>query len=269
MYVVGENLMRSARRPERLRQLDFMVVQDLFMTETAQEAHVVLPACSFAEKEGTFTSMERRIQRLRRAIDPLGESKPDYEIITLLAKALGAEWPMATPAELFAELSAAVPQYAGAHYNTLSSAGGTIWFDDRGTGSKSLFSVAEPAAQTELTDQDFPYTLIIGRGRLHRHTGTLVERSFTLAKEEPVAVVEVHADDARAMKLRSGWNVRIRTRHGELIRQVLVSSAVAPGTLYVPLHAQGGYPLKLLSAVLDPVAKIPVMKSCAARLEAI
>jgi predicted molibdopterin-dependent oxidoreductase YjgC len=269
MYVVGENLMRSAMRPERLRQLDFLVVQDLFLTETAQAAHVVLPACSFAEKEGTVTSMERRVQRLNRAILPLGESKPDYEIITLLAKELGADWPLATPAALFAELAAAVPEYSGLNYNSFAAAGGAIWTDDRGKLSKSLFSLAEPAALVEPMDADFPFTLIIGRGRIHRHTGTLLERSFTLAKEEPQPVVEVHADDARAMKLRSGWNVLIRTRHGELVRQVVVSSAVAPGTIFIPLHEKGSHALSLLSPTLEPVSKIPLMKSCAARLEAV
>ena len=269
LYVVGENLHSTVARSERLQQLDFLVVQDLFMTETAQMAEVVLPACSFAEKEGTFTSMERRVQRLQRAISPLGESKPDYEIITLLANEWGAAWPMSTPAALFADLAAVLPLYQDMNYDSLQAPGGAIWSDQRGRLSKSLFSLAEPAAPAEPADTEFPFTLIVGRGRLHRHSGTLLEHSYTLAKEEPVAIVEIHTEDARALKLRSGWNVRIITRYGELVRQVVVTSAVVPGTLYAPLNRRGGQTLSLLSPGLDPVSKTPLMKSCRARLEAV
>jgi predicted molibdopterin-dependent oxidoreductase YjgC len=267
LYVVGENLVRSVPNATALNKLDFMIIQELFMTETAQLANVVLPACSFAEKEGTFTNLERRVQRVRAAIPPLGECKPDYEIISLLAAKMGAEWNYKNAQQIFSEICTVVPMYADLNYDALQAPGGAIWPAARAGVTYSFAHVDSAVPSVEAPDAEFPFSLIIGRGTFHRMTGTLVERSFTLDKEEMVGIVEVNTDDAKALKLRSGWNVKIKTRHGEVLRQVVVTRAVSPGTLYAPIHHKDGKTLALAAWAIEPTSKIPQIKVCAARLE--
>jgi len=267
MYVVGENLARSLPCDSALDKLDFLMVQELFLTETAQHAQVVFPACSFAEKEGTVTNMERRVQRIQRAIAPLGESKPDGEILSLLAEKLGVTLNQPNVQQIFSELSKAVPMYAGLDYEALRSPGGAVWPRASSAMAYAYAPIDAPKPIGESAEVDYPLTLIIGRGSLHRMTGTLIDRSFTLAKEESAGMVEVNTEDAKAMKLRSGWNVRVKTRFGELVCQVVVTRAVAPGVVYLPLPQKGNAALCLASPALETMCKIPQSKACAARLE--
>ncbi len=281
LYVVGENLAWSApdsqRTAQQLSGLDFLVVQDLFMTETSQLAHAVLPAVSYAEKDGTFTNTERRVQRVRKAIQPLGQSLPDYEIITMLANELGASFRDRQPAEVFVELSAVVPGYGGLGYDILDAPGGMRWPLDGHNGSlptgkkevnaRSYIEMSSHRTMSELPDEEYPFTLIVGRTGVHRVTGTMVTRSFTLNKEAPASTVEINTDDAREMKIRSGWPIRIKTRRGEVTRTVVVTRAVPPKTLFVPIHHKDGLTLALVNSVLEPQSRIPEMKVCAAKLE--
>jgi len=283
LYLVGENLAWSApdskRAVQQLGRLDFLVVQDLFMTETAQLAHAVLPAVSYAEKEGTYTSAERRVQRVRKAIQPLGQSLPDYEIITMLANELGATFPNRHPAEIFIELSAVVPGYEGLTYDILDAPGGRRWPLDSHNGSlpisrnqvkaMSYIEIGAYRAMNELPDDGYPFTLIVGRTGVHRVTGTLVTRSFTLDKEAPVGTVEINTDDARELKIRSGWPIKIKTRRGEVTRTVVVTRAVPAKTLFVPIHHKDGLTQALVNSALEPQSKIPEMKVCAAKLESV
>ena len=283
LYVVGENLAWSA--PESAKtlaafdKLDFLLVQELFLTETAARADLVLPAASFAEQEGSYTSLERRIQRVRRAIAPLKGCKPDLEIIQLLANALGAGWPVRKAEELFSEMQQFMPCYSGISWNSIGRPGGVLWpahTDDEECILYRKLIGDRQGAFTEVTtglpfgeepDEEYPFTLITGRPLFHRRSGTLVTRSFTLDKEDPVATVEINTDDAKTLKLRSGWQVLVKTRRGEVRRTVIVTRAVPPGTLFLPIHHKDGLTQSLMPSMLEPESAIPQMKLCAAKLE--
>jgi len=283
LYVVGENLAWSA--PESAKtlaafdKLDFLLVQELFLTETAARADLVLPAASFAEQEGSYTSLERRIQRVRRAIAPLKGCKPDLEIIQLLANALGAGWPVRKAEELFSEMQQFMPCYSGISWKSIGRPGGVLWpahTDDEECILYRKLIGDRQGAFTEVTtglpfgeepDEEYPFTLITGRPLFHRRSGTLVTRSFTLDKEDPVATVEINTDDAKTLKLRSGWQVLVKTRRGEVRRTVIVTRAVPPGTLFLPIHHKDGLTQSLMPSMLEPESAIPQMKLCAAKLE--
>ncbi len=283
LYILGENLAWSApdshAAAAALERLDFLMVQDLFLTETAMKADVVLPAASYAEQEGTYTSMERRIQRVRRAIDPFGESKPDHEIIRALANALGASWPAQSPEAIFREMQQLVPCYDRITWKSLDQPGGVIWPAHRDDETCNLYrkllgdrqgaftDISAGAPVAEETDAEYPFTLITGRPLFHRRSGTLVTRSFTLDKEDPVATIEINTDDVRALKLRSGWQVIVKTRRGQVRRTVVATRAVPPKTLYIPIHHKDGLTQSLMPSVLEPESGIPQMKLCAAKLE--
>ncbi len=283
LYVVGENLAwsapESAKTLAALDKLDFLLVQELFLTETAARADLVLPAASFAEQEGSYTSLERRIQRVRRAIAPLKGCKPDLEIIQLLANALGAGWPVRKAEELFLEMQQFMPCYSGISWNSIGRPGGVLWpahTDDEECILYRKLLGDRQGAFTEVTaglpfgeepDEEYPFTLITGRPLFHRRSGTLVTRSFTLDKEDPVATVEINTDDAKTLKLRSGWQVLVKTRRGGVRRTVIVTRAVPPGTLFLPIHHKDGLTQSLMPSMLEPESAIPQMKLCAAKLE--
>lgn len=283
LYVVGENLAWSAPECAKtlaaLDKLDFLLVQELFLTETAARADLVLPAASFAEQEGSYTSLERRIQRVRRAIAPLKGCKPDLEIIQLLANALGAGWPVRKAEELFSEMQQFMPCYSGISWNSIGRPGGVLWpahTDDEECILYRKLLGDRQGAFTEVTaglpfgeepDEEYPFSLITGRPLFHRRSGTLVTRSFTLDKEDPVATVEINTDDAKTLKLRSGWQVLVKTRRGEVRRTVIVTRAVPPGTLFLPIHHKDGLTQSLMPSMLEPESAIPQMKLCAAKLE--
>ena len=266
LYVVGENLATSMAAAPALARLDFLIVQDLFLTETAQAAHVVLPACSFAEKEGTFTNLERRVQRIRKAITPLGESKPDAEIIMMLANRLGSAWPDRDASSWFAEMQSAHPAYGQLDEVAVSHPGGAVWPVARAGSQYAYAPIDAPAATGDEPDAEFPFILTMGPGRLHRLTGTLIQHCYTLDREEPFSLVEMNPEDAKTLKCRSGSAVRIKTRHGEWVGQAAVTRTVLAGTLYLSVLDREGKALALAGTLLDPKTKIP-LRVCAARLE--
>ncbi|HNW58631.1 MAG TPA: molybdopterin-dependent oxidoreductase [bacterium] len=283
LYVVGENLAWSAPdcgvSAAALDKLDFLMVQDLFLTETAAKADVVLPAASFAEQEGSYTNLERRLQRVRPAIAPLGESRSDLEIIPMLASALGAAWPLRSAAEVFQEMQEVIPCYKNLTWQDLDQPGGVIWPAHHEAESNGLYrqllgdrqgaftEVTAGAPFAEEPDEAYPFALFTGRPLFHRRSGTLVTRSFTLDKEDAVATVEVNNEDARALKLRSGWQVVVKTRRGQVRRTVVISRAVPPRTLFLPIHHRDGLTQSLMPSTLEPESGIPQMKLCAAKLE--
>ena len=283
LYIVGENLAWSAPDSHMvdtaLEKLDFLMVQELFLTATAARADVVLPAASFAEQEGTYTNLERRIQRVHQAILPRGECKTDMHIIQELAKALGAEWPVQTPEEVFQEMQQLMPCYGHITWKTLDRPGGIIWpahadnaacdFQREMLGERqgAFTDVTTGAPSSEEPDEEYPFTLITGRPVFHRRTGSMVIRSFTLDKEDPVATVEIHPDDVKALKLRSGWQVTVRTRRGAVRRTVVASRAVPQNVIYLPIHHKDGLTQSLMPSSLEPESANPQMKICAAKLE--
>lgn len=283
LYVIGENPKLSD--PDRnhlnhaLEKLDFLLVQDIFLSETAQAADVVLAACSMAEKEGTFTNTERRCMRIRKAIDPLADTLPDWQILCRLSAALGYEMNYADPEAIFNEMAALTPSYAGMTYARLGLDGlqwpcpnadhpGTPYLHRhqfaRGKGKFHAIGFLEPA---ELPDDEFPYFLTTGRMFAHFHTGTMTRISPNLNVEQTTGYVEIHPDDALAEEIRDGDMLTIASRRGEMEAPARITPTVRPGTLFLPMHF-GENPTNILTSAeaLDPVAKIPEFKVSAVKI---
>ena len=286
MYVMGENPMvadpdlNHARHC--LEEIEFLVVQDIFPTETAQLAHVVLPGTSFVEQDGTFTATDRRIQRVRQAIEPLGEARPDWQIICQLAQQMGADgFDFASPAEVMDEIAQLTPIYGGVSYGRLEKEGFLHWpvptADHPGTPylhkekfSRGLghFHAIEFKEAAELPDDKYPFLLTTGRLMFHWHTGTMTRRSESLHQEVPEAYVEIHPDDAAAIGLNGASRVRVSSRRGEIELAALVTPHIKPGIVFIPFHFAEAAANALTHAALDPTAKIPEYKVCAVRIEA-
>ncbi len=287
LYVMGENPMVADpdinHAHHALEQLDFLVVQDIFPSETAQLADVILPGASYAEKEGTFTATDRRVQRVRQAIAPLGDSKPDWEIICLLARQMGAQgFDFASPAEIMAEINALTPIYGGITYERLEAGEvlhwpcptpdhpGTPYLHkgkfSRGLGKFHAIAYKDPA---ELPDDEYPFTLTTGRIMFHWHTGTMTRRTEKLHNEVPEAYVEMHPDDARRVGLNGSRRVRLSSRRGQIELAVRVTPRITPGVVFVPFHFAEAAANALTNSALDPIAKIPEYKVCAVKVEVI
>lgn len=283
IYVVGENPMLSDPNlnhvEEALEAVPFLVVQDIFMNETAQMADVVLSAVSFAEKEGTFTSTERRVQLVRPVLDPLGEARSDWEIITDLAKRLGANWQYAGADDIFAEMAPLTPQYAGMSHDRLQL-GGLQWpcptpdhpgtaYLHRGqfTRGKGLFVVADYRAPAEEVSDDYPLILSTGRILYHWHGGTMSRRSPGLDAIAPEAEVEINPRDAGNYDIQDGDPVRVTSRRGEVVAKASLTRRSPPGTIFMTFHYAEAAANLLTIGEVDPDAKIPEYKVCAVRVE--
>ena len=286
MYIMGENPMISdpdiSHVRKGLENLEFLVVQDIFLTETAQLADVVLPATSYAEKEGTFTSTERLVQMVRKAIEPLGDSKADWEIICNLAKIMGSkEFGYGSPAEIMDEIAALTPSYGGIIYDRLRS-GGLHWpcpsKEHAGTpylhkerltraNGKGKFWGIEFKEPAELPDEEYPFILTTGRIMFHFHTGTMTRKTELLNKEVPTGYVEVAPKYAARLALANGEFVLVQTRIGQIRIKVLVTERVLEGVIFIPFHFVECAANVLTNPALDPKAKIPELKVCAAKLE--
>jgi len=294
MYVVGENPLLSEpdlhHAEKAIEQLDFLVVQDLFMHETAERAHVFLPAAAFAEKDGTFTNSERRVQRIRQAIDPPGQARPDWwiacELARRTARRLGTSvsgFDYHHPSEIFDELARLWPSLAGMSYARLESGGlqwpcptpdhpGTryLYADSFPRGKGRFVPVTQGVEAAELPDPDYPFLLNTGRLLYHWHGGTLTRRVEGLLELAPRLEVAVHPADARQLGVDDGGALRVVSRRGELTAYARVTEAVRRGAVFVPfvkLHDSAAN--FLTNSAVDPFAKIPEYKVCAVRLERI
>ena len=285
LYVVGENPMLSdpdqTHVEQTLRGLDFLVVQDIFLSETAALADVVLPATSFAEKDGTFTNTERRVQRVRRAVPAPGEARADWRIVSDLACRMGADWSYTHPREIMAEINALTPSYAGITYDRLDDEDGLCWpcpdTSHPGTpilhigsftrGKGKFFPIAyQPPA--EVADDEFPLTLTTGRMLEHYHTGTMTRRSDGLNELVPAGFAEINPGDAVALGVVDGAMVSVETRRGAISISANVTARVRPGTVFVPFHFWESPANRLTNTARDPMANIPEFKVCACRVSA-
>ena len=283
LYCLGENPMLSdpdiTHVEEALKALDFLVVQDIFLSETARLADVVLPAASFAEKDGTFTNTERRVQRVRKALPPPGEARADWKILSDLARRMGHAMDYPDPSAIQDEIAALTPSYAGIAYERLEAQGlqwpctgrdhpGTpILHKDRFTRGRGKFHAIEFIPPKELPDAQFPFLLSTGRILQHFHTGTMSRRSEVLDRLVSVGAIEIHPDDAARLGVADSQPVRVASRRGEITIQARVTDRVAPGTLFLAFHYRESPANRLTIAALDPVAKIPEFKVCAVRVE--
>jgi predicted molibdopterin-dependent oxidoreductase YjgC len=264
---------------ESLKKLDLLVVQDIFMTETAEFAHVVLPSACYAEKDGTFTNTERRVQMVRKAIDPPGDARQDWEIITDLANRMGYPMHYASAKEIMEEITRLVPIYGGILYERLEDDGlqwpcptkehpGTRYLHkDKFSRGLGLFTPVEYLPPAEQVDEEYPLILTTGRVTFHFHTGTMTRRSPTLNKQSPEGYVEVNPEDARVLGIGNGEVVKVKSRRGEISIKTRVSTIVPMGTVFIPFHFAEAAANMLTNAALDPKAKIPELKVCAVRIE--
>jgi len=281
LYVLGENPMMSDPNlhhvDELLSKLDLLVVQDIFLTETAKRADVVLPGVTFAEKTGTISNTERRVQLSNQAIRPTGDAHQDYEIVADLAARFGHEFPR-SPEALFEEIRALTPSYTGITYDRLREIGiqwpcpneahpGTKFLHrDKFSRGKAVLTPLAYRPPAEEPDAEWNMTLSTGRLLQHFHTGSMSRRSAILDAIVKSGYVEIHPSDARKHGLASGDKVHVSTRRGEITTTVCVTDRVAPSSIFVPFHFAEAAANLLTNDALDPVSRIPEYKVCAARI---
>lgn len=283
LYIVGENPMVSDpdlnHAEKALEHLDFLVVQDIFMTETAQMADVVLPAASFAEKEGTFTNTERKVQRIRKAFDPPGGAKEDTQIVCDLSSRMGYPMSYETSRDIMNEIASVTPSYCGINYERLEK-GSIHWpctgtdhpgtpclHVDQFTCGLGVFHTVDYIPPAELPDEDFPLYLTTGRLLYQYHTGTMSMKSDGLNALAPECFVEISKNDSRKYGTKDGDLLKVISRRGEIEAKTNISEQAVDGTIFIPFHYAEAAANRLTHAALDPVARIPEYKVCAVKIE--
>ena len=264
---------------EALEKLDFLVVQEIFMSETAKLADVILPAASFAEKDGTFTNSERRVQRVRKAIDSPGECRPDWRIICDVAHACGYEMSYPSPKEVWDEIAALTPSMNGIRYDRIEEVGiqwpcptldhpGTQYLHKgvfaRGKGEFAAIGYRPPA---ETPDSEFPFILSTGRTLYHYNAGNMTRKSEISTDIQAENFVEVNADDAEKLSIQDGASVKVATRRGDVNAVARVSGRVRPGVIWMPFHFAEDAANRLTNSAFDNVTWTGEYKVCAARIE--
>ncbi len=286
MYILGENPFLSEPNVNEVRKgltnLEFLVVQDIFLTETAEFADVVLPATAALEKMGTFTNTDRRVQIGRPALAPPGEARLDWEIICEISTRMGYPMSYASTSEIFDELVSVTDSHRGLSYDNLGSTGklypcpnpdesdGTVvMFGDRfpTEDGRARLVAAEHTGADELPDSAYPFILVTGRVLEHWHTGVMTRRSRALSAIEPDAFVEVHPDDCKRLGIVDGDFVQVRSRRGEVTLAVRVGTETQPGSVFIPFHFREASANILTTDKLDPDGKIPEFKFCAVQVE--
>jgi formate dehydrogenase alpha subunit len=289
-YVMGEDPLTSepnlSHARHALEKLDFIVCQDIFMNSTLEMADVILPSCSFAEKDGTFTNSDRRVQRVRQAIRPIGDSRPDWVIISDLALRLedrlsltpSAGWEYHHPGDVWEEMRRVTPDFRGITYDRIDREGGVHWpcpdldhpgtpclFADDFPRGRGKFWTIEYGTESEQPDEEYPFILSTGRVLYHWHGGTL-SRHSKLDEIWPEPTVELHPDDAAEMGIATGDWLEVRSRRGAIQVRALVTGRSGRGMVFIPFHFVEAAANVLTLNKVDPRAKIPDFKVCAVRL---
>jgi formate dehydrogenase major subunit len=284
LYVMGENPMMSdpdlSHVEASLKHLDLLIVQDIFLTETAKLADVVLPSACFAEKDGTFSNTERRVQRVRKAVTAPGQAKADWEIIAGISTKMGYPMGYTSAAEIMAEINAVTPSYAGITYERLEKEGiqwpcpnadhpGTRFLHkDRFSRGRGLFHAIEYIPPAEQTDAEYPIILSTGRVLYHYHTGTMTRLSKGSMERCPESLVEINPLDAEKLGIGDGQTVKVTSRRGTLQAKAKITTRSDAGTIFMNFHFHEAAVNLLTNPALDPTAKIPEYKVCAVRVEA-
>jgi len=267
---------------EQLKKLDFCVMQDIFWNESCEYADVVLPGTCFAEKDGTFTSGERRVNRVRKAVDGPGQSKYDWEIIGMVAKKLGLkgfDWKSAK--DVWDDMRSVTPGQFGVTYEKIEKPEAIHWpcptIEHPGTpilhigkfsaadGKGTMFGL-EYKAPAEVADAQYPYTLMTGRVIFHYHTRTQTDRAAQLHYEVPESYIQINTQDAKQLGIKEGEKIKVSSRRGETITKARISDDVAPKVLYMAMHFHNGAN-NLTNTALDPLSKMPELKHCAVKVE--
>jgi len=282
LYVIGENPLVSDpdvnHAEKSLNNLDFLVVQDIFLTETARLADVVLPSACFAEKDGTFANTERRVQRVRKAVDPPGQAWDDWKIICEIATRIGYPMAYENGRQIMEEISAVTPSYAGISYArieyegihwpcpTAEHPGTPILHRDQFSRGKGLFHAIDYIEPAEMIDDEYPLYLTTGRLLYQYHTGTMSMRTGGLNEIAPEAFVEISPQDARKFGVEEGSRVNIDSRRGTIQARIKISRKAVAGTVFIPFHYAAAAANRLTNAALDPISGIPEYKVCAVKL---
>ncbi len=283
MYIIGENPLVSDadlnHAEKSLARLEFLVVQDIFLTETARKADVVLPSACYAEKEGTFSNTERRVQRVRKAVEPPGDSRNDWETICAIATRMGYPMSYGSARDIMEEIRRVTPSYAGISYERIEHEGihwpcpneqhpGTpILHREQFTSGKGVFHAIDFVPPAERADGDFPLYLTTGRLLYQYHTGTMTMKSAGLNDLAPDCFVEISSADAGKYDVLDGARVNIASRRGTIQARVKVSPKAVTGTVFIPFHYARAAANRLTNAALDPISGIPEFKVCAVKLE--
>ncbi len=264
-----------------LSALDLLVYQDLFLTKTAEFAHVVLPSACFYEKDGTFTSGERRVRRVRKVVEPYGEALADWEIVVRLSKAMGYDMDYMHPSEIMEEIAFLAPPYRGISYETLDeNINGQIWpcLKKGDAGTPLLYETTFPRGKASLVpvefimpeedvDADYPFALITGRRLEHYNNGSMTRRADAFSELSPCELVEICEEDARAIGIRDGDKVRVVSRRGEVVARAWVTDRSKKGTVFMSFHFENALTNMVTSHGLDVKTLTPEYKICAVKIE--
>jgi len=289
IYMVGVNPMISAPDSNNVRKslegLDFLVVQDIFMTETAEFADVVLPAATWVEREGTHTGIDRRVYKINKIVEPPGQAKTDWWIIMNIAKQTGFsdKFNYNSSKDIFEEIRTCIPQYAGISYERLDKTiGGIHWpcpsEDHPGTPTmftekfntpdgKGYFQSVEYKPPAEPSDREYPFILTTGRVIFHYHTGSMTRRTDSLYSEVPEAFVQIHPEDARELEISNGEKAIVKSRRGQLEIKTRISPDITRGVVFIPFHFGKTNANILTNPAFDPACKMPEFKVCAVNIE--
>lgn len=283
LYIMGENPMLSdpdiTHVRSALEKTEFLVVQDIFLTETAELADVVLPAASFAEKDGTFTNTERRVQRVRKAIEPVGLAKSDSEILLEIMDRMGYRNIYRNTSEIMDEIASLTPQYGGISFDRIEHEGlqwpcpdknhkGTVFLHKDGfSRGRGLFKPVDYVESAETTDAQFPYILTTGRILYHYHTRTMTGKIEGLNNLFPHSYAEINPVTASRLGIGNGDRVRLDSRRGEIVTTAKVTDIVEEDVIFMPFHFADGAVNFLTNTVTDPYAKIPELKVCAINIQ--
>ncbi len=286
LYIIGENPMISDpnlhHAEAQLKKLDFLVVQDIFLTETAQMADVVLPALAFAEKSGTYSNTERRVQFSNKALKGPSGAKSDHEILAELAKRMGCTGFPETMEALYDEILKLTPSYAGISYDRIRNGPGLRWpcptrehpgtpilHKETFSRGKGLLKALEYRPPMEYSDEEYPLVLTTGRLLQHYHTGSMTRRSKVLNGLVSSGMIEINTRDAGRLNIQNGEKVKVSSRRGSIVIAALVTTKIKEGIVFIPFHFIESAANFLTNDALDPVAKIPEYKTCGVRVEKI
>lgn len=283
LWIMGENPVISDPNQhhviEALQSLDFLVVQDIFLTETAQLADVVLPTCAFLEKKGTVSNTERRVQMMNKVLSPPGEAKDDWWIVMEVAKRMGADWNYGTPEDIFDEIRRVTPSYGGITYERIKSEliqwpcpteghpGTQFLHRDKFARGLGLLTAIDYTPPAEATDTEFPLVLTTGRILDHFHTGTMSRNSKVLHENVPEGFIELHPNDARNYNIEDGEVVSVSSRRGSIRVKAQITERTKPNVVFFPWHFFEAAANALTIDALDPLCKIPEYKVCSCQIE--
>jgi len=283
MVIFGENVMISDpdlnHVEEAVKKLEFLAVSDIFLTETAQLADVVLPAACYAEKDGTFTNTDRALRMVRKAVDAPGEARADWVIACDLGKKFGSSgFGFSSPAEIMAEMATVTPIFGGMSYEKIDSKvvrwpcpakdhpGTRVLHTKKFTRGLGLFAPVQHAPPAEVVSEEYPFILTTGRNLFQYHTGTMTRRSPKLEREAPEPYVEINKGDAKRLGIGDGERVMVSSRRGAITLKARVTERIVQGTVFIPFHYAEAAANKLTNAALDPISNIPEFKVCAAKV---